>query len=97
MDLELWKKIKKEKKLTLQEISNLSEIPKRTIDDIFSGKTPNPRTNTVQAIEKALGINEKKIELSEEKKKLLEKIDKMTKEEKQALVSFIDLMLSKRS
>ena len=97
MDLELWKKIKKEKKLTLQEISNLSEIPKRTIEDIFSGKTPTPRTNTVQAIEKALGINENKIELSEEKKNLLEKIDKMTKEEKQALISFIDLMLSKRN
>ena len=97
MNLELWKKIKKEKKLTLQEISNLSEIPKRTIEDIFSGKTPTPRTNTVQAIEKALGINENKIELSEEKKNLLEKIDKMTKEEKQALISFIDLMLSKRN
>ena len=97
MDLELWKKIKKEKKLTLQEISNLSEIPKRTVDVIFAGKTPNPRTDTVQAIEKALGINENKIELSEEKKKLLEKINQLTKEEKQALVSFIDLMLSKRN
>ena len=56
MNLELWKKIKKEKKLTLNDISTLSNIPKRTVDDIFAGITKNPRTDTVEAIEKALGV-----------------------------------------
>lgn len=44
--IELWKKVKKEKKLTLSEISKRSGIPKRTVDDIFSGHTKNPRIDT---------------------------------------------------
>ena len=59
MNLELWKKIKKEKKLTLNDISILSNIPKRTVDDIFAGVTKSPRTDTVEAIEKALGLRQK--------------------------------------
>lgn len=56
MNLELWKRRKKDLKLTLQEISDISGIPKRTVDQIFSGKTTNPRIDTAQAIEKVLGI-----------------------------------------
>ena len=36
-----------------------SQIPKRTLEDIFAGRTTDPRTTTVEAIERALGINEK--------------------------------------
>lgn len=97
MNLELWKKIKKEKGITIEEIAQKANLPKGTVQNIFCGYVPNPRMYTIQAIEKALGINENKIELSEEKKNLLEKIDKMTKEEKQALISFVELMLSKRN
>lgn len=43
MNLEVLKKAKKEKRMTLQEISDKSGIPKRTVDQIFSGKTTNPR------------------------------------------------------
>ncbi len=57
MNLEYLKIAKKEKKMTLQEIAEKSNIPKRTVDDIFSGHTKNPRTDTIRAIEKALGIN----------------------------------------
>ncbi len=42
--------------MTLQEIAENSGIPKRTVDQIFSGKTKNPRIDTMQAIERALGI-----------------------------------------
>lgn len=56
MNLEVLKKAKKEKRMTLQEISDKSGIPKRTVDQIFSGKTTNPRIDTVQAIERALGL-----------------------------------------
>lgn len=34
----------------------MSNIPKRTVDGIFSGKTKNPRIDTMQAIERALGL-----------------------------------------
>ncbi len=56
MDVETLIKAKKEKKMTLQEIAENSGIPKRTVDQIFSGKTKNPRIDTMQAIERALGI-----------------------------------------
>ncbi len=57
MNLERLKRAKKEKKLTLQQIADESGIPKRTIDDIFSGQTKNPRSDTLEAIERALGID----------------------------------------
>lgn len=57
MNIEQLKNEKKKRKMTLQEISDLSGIPKRTVDQIFSGKTTNPRVDTLKAIEKALGIN----------------------------------------
>lgn len=56
MNIEELKAEKKRRKMTLQQIADLSGIPKRTVDDIFSGHTKNPRLDTVAAIEKALGI-----------------------------------------
>ena len=56
MDITLWKDRKKELKLTNQKISDISGIPKRTIEDIFSGATKTPRSDTVDAIEQVLGI-----------------------------------------
>ena len=60
MDIEYLKKIKKQKKMTLDEISVKSGIPKRTIEDIFRGATKHPRIDTLQAIERALGIENEK-------------------------------------
>ena len=59
MDLERWKQLKKEQKMTFSELSKKSQIPKRTLEDIFAGRTTDPRTTTVEAIESALGLNEK--------------------------------------
>lgn len=56
MDITSMKIRKKELKLTLDEISTRSGIPKRTIEDIFRGATKNPRVDTLQAIERALGL-----------------------------------------
>ncbi len=56
MNINTLKTAKKQKKLTLEQISNISGIPKRTVDDIFSGRTKNPRIDTIQPIERALGI-----------------------------------------
>lgn len=65
MDLSQLKQIKKEKKLTLKDIATLSGLPKRTVEDIFSGTTKNPRIDTITAIEKALGLD-KKITIKDE-------------------------------
>ena len=58
MNLELYKEKKRELKLTFDDLANISKVPRRTIISIFSGNTPFPRIDTVEAIEKALGINQ---------------------------------------
>jgi len=64
MDLELWRKTKRERKMTYADISEQSGLPIGTIKNIFAGYTPDPRQSTILAIEKALGI-ETRIERSE--------------------------------
>ena len=49
---------KKSLHLTFDELSNRSNIPKRTLEDIFSGRTQNPRIDTLKAIERALAVKE---------------------------------------
>lgn len=56
MTIEQLKLEKKRKKMTLQQIADISGVPKRTVDDVFSGHTKNPRIDTIQAIEKALRV-----------------------------------------
>lgn len=57
MNLELWKRLKKEQHLTFDALAEKSNIPKRTLEDIFGGKTTDPRSTTVAAIERALGVD----------------------------------------
>ncbi len=55
-DLELWKKVKREKKITFEELASQADVSISTLKDIFRGVRINPRVETVEAIEKALGI-----------------------------------------
>ena len=59
MDLNLWRAAKKEQHLTIAEIAESACLPKGTVQNIFCGYVPNPRTDTVEAIERAVGLNEK--------------------------------------
>lgn len=59
-DLQLWKARKKELKLTLDDIAEQTNISISTIKDIFRGATYAPRVDTVQAIERVLGLNNSK-------------------------------------
>jgi transcriptional regulator with XRE-family HTH domain len=92
MDIELWKKTKKEKRLTNQDISELSGVPKRTIENIFSGSTSFPRADTVQAIEKALGINNEPVELSPIKKKLIDIISQLSDENVEKAIAILTVI-----
>ncbi len=56
MNLDLWKKTKRERNMTYQDISERSGIPLGTIKNIFAGYTPDPRESTIIAIEQALGV-----------------------------------------
>lgn len=68
MDISIMKARKKELKMTLDDISAKSGIPKRTLEDIFRGATKNPRIDTMQAIEAALELNTSPIQWTEEEK-----------------------------
>lgn len=58
INTERWQKRKKELGWTLDDIAEKSGISRRTVARIFSGnpKYPDPSYNTIQAIEKALGV-----------------------------------------
>lgn len=60
MDIERLKKRKAELGWTLDEIAEKSGISRRTVSRLFSGNPnyPSPTWNTVQAIERALGLSE---------------------------------------
>ena len=56
VNIETWNKARKQKGITLDDLAKQTDISISTIKDIFRGKTDNPRIDTVQAIERALGI-----------------------------------------
>lgn len=56
--LSIWRAQKDKLKLKYDEIAERSNIPKGTIQNIFAGYIDNPRIDTVQAIERALGLSE---------------------------------------
>lgn len=56
--LKKWKEQKKVLKYTNQDIAIKSKLPLRTVEQIMCGKVKAPRLDTVEAIEKALGLDE---------------------------------------
>ena len=81
MDIENIKKIMKEKKMTQKILSDKTGVPLQTIKYIFTGRTQNPRIDTMEAIEKALGImNKPVVELSPIKKELIEIVSQLNEE-----------------
>lgn len=55
MGLEVINKLKKERNLTLQELSDLSGVPLGTLTKITSGITKDPKLETLKALAKVLG------------------------------------------
>lgn len=95
MNINLVKKIMKEKKITQIKLSELTGVPLQTIKYIFTGRTKYPRIDTVEAIEKALGINET-LEISAEDQELVRLIRQLTAEETEELTNYLDFIISKR-
>ena len=57
MNIEILKKILKDKKISYAKLSDLSGISINTIKSVFCGKTKNPTIDTLNAIKKALGLD----------------------------------------
>lgn len=98
IDLELWKVKRKELKIDYQTLADQAEVSLNTIKNIFRGATTDPRIETVQRIERALGIEEEKTapDYTEAEMQLFELIKQLTDEETEELSNFVDFILSKR-
>ncbi len=57
MDISEIKTFMKVRGITQKDLSQMANIPLQTIRKIFAGYTSHPRIDTMQAIEKALGLN----------------------------------------
>lgn len=97
--------------MTYETLSERSGIPLNTLKNIFRGKTKNPRIDTMQAIESALGLSptqwteeEKsagvirnyKESLSADEVELLDAYRAMNDQEVKELSNYIAFILSKR-
>ena len=100
VNVELWNSIRKQKKITLDDLSKSTGISISTLKDIFRGKTTSPRLDTVEAIERALGLNEKpqpNRELREDEKELIYLVSQLTSDEVKEMSNYLDFIISRRT
>lgn len=94
MNVELWKKRKKELNLTFDALAEMSGVSRRQLLYIFKGDTKNVGVATVQAIERALGLDEPAETTADNE--LLALLNQMTEEEIIELTNYVDFIISKR-
>ena len=68
MEIQTLKTYLKSNKITYEQLSEKSGIPLNTLKNIFSGRTSNPRIDTMQAIEAALGLKPHELSFTKEEK-----------------------------
>ena len=103
MTIEKKKKYMKEHKITYQNLSDMSNIPVTTLKDIFRGAIKNPRIDTYNAIEEALGLKEK---TTDKVAKIIrdlqdaglteERYNEMTEEQRQDFLQLVKIMTKKK-
>lgn len=96
MDINLIKAVMRERKITQKDLSDITGVPLQTLKYIFTGRTLYPRIDTVQAIEKALGLDKSEMGISAEDRELLELIKQLSDEEARELSNYIDFIIAKR-
>lgn len=97
MDIEKIKSVMKEKKITQKTLSDITGVPLQTIKYIFTGRTLYPRIDTVQAIEKALGLDKVVVaDISDEEREFIEALRELTPEEKKEFLTIASFIISKR-
>lgn len=97
MNIEAWKERKKELGWTHDELAEKSGISRRTIAGIFSGdpRYESPTWNTVQAINRALGLTEEgyrdtmPVEITPLEDELLALFRELSDEDKQLVIIFL--------
>lgn len=106
MTIEEIKIYMKKNKITYQELSDMSNIPITTLKDIFRGAIKNPRIDTFNAIETALGLNQKNAETTALNKIIQdlknaglteERYNAMTEEQRQDFLQLVKIMTKKNN
>jgi transcriptional regulator with XRE-family HTH domain len=99
MEIEKLQQARRAKKLSYDDLAKLTGYSRSTITNIFCGYIEFPRHETIQAIERALGLDEEKrppSELTEGEQELFNLISQLTEDEIDELSNFIDYIISKR-
>jgi transcriptional regulator with XRE-family HTH domain len=101
VDIEKWKQAKKEKHLSYDDLAKITGYSRSTITNIFCGYIDLPRHETIQAIERALGLEEQKTppvqELTEDEQEIFTIISQLTDEEIQEARAILQYILNKRA
>ncbi len=108
MDILEIKKYLKEHKITYKMLAEMSGVPESTLKNIFGGFTPNPRIDTIEAIERALGINEKSSPAAQESVKIpdalkpyqfafFEGMDGLSEESVKDILKYVDYVKAKEN
>lgn len=99
MNVEQLKKAKKEQHITYEQLSKTSGVPLSTIYDLFRGVTVAPRVDTVEAIERALGINSFKSThtLSEQEREIISMYRKLPDKLKQLVIDQLVIFSTQRT
>ena len=97
MEIQEIKLFMKNKGITQIELAEKSQIPLTTIRYIFSGRTQTPRIDTMQAIEKALDLDNSQIpaNLSPKKQKVVDLIMQLDESKADEIMNIINYVLSK--
>lgn len=99
VNIETLKQKKKELGLSYDDLAKITGYSRSTITNIFCGYVEYPRVDTMETIERALGITNERADApayTEDEKKLLSLISELTEEEAQELSNYIDFIISKR-
>ena len=81
--------------MTYKDLAEKCNVPESTLKNLFSGATKHPRIDTMQAIERALGITPNP-NLSAEQQELFSLIQSLSDDEVKAMNDYLTYLLSKR-
>lgn len=106
MGFEIINKLRKEKGLTLKQLSDVSGVPLGTLNKIVNGITKDPKLDTLKAISKVLGctlddfdddiLSGDRIELSEDGINLFKKWHCLTEENQNKIMGMIEMKLAEQ-
>lgn len=106
MDLTRLKEAKKRENLTIATIAERANLPKGTVQNIFCGYVPNPRSDTLEAIERALGLTSSEWatkehtsndeQLTQEEQTLLNNFRSLPRQERAQAIEYVQYLADKR-